>query len=107
MTDHAAEVPQLRAENDRLRAALEPFAACVILDESGVRWIDSPDLVFGHWLSAWEAIHGSIPAPPSDSCQARYLAPDQVAEHRAAGWEVEPIKGHHGAAGYHLAVRKI
>lgn len=47
----------------------------------------------------WWAVPGQV------SGEARYLAPDQVDEHRAAGWEVEPALGHHGEAGYHLAVK--
>ena len=46
-----------------------------------------------------------LDALPKHTGEARYLAPDQVAEHRAAGWEVEPALGHHGEAGYHLAVK--
>jgi len=60
-----------------------------------------------------EAISDELPADFSQTYRSRkydgealYITADQVDEHRASGWTVEPFTHHHGAQGYHLATRK-
>lgn len=46
-------------------------------------------------------------APEQASGEATYITAEQVKTHCAAGWTVEPLTHHHGAAGYWLATRGI
>lgn len=58
---------------------------------------------------AWRALKDwelSAVLRSRDDGEALYITADQVDEHRAAGWTVEPFTHHHGAAGYWLATRE-